>query len=283
MQAMAMGSSNTTMQKLQAYDARVEVRSRQTSGCSVRLSELRKLRECEKVAAVCYRVRAGEAEFLLVQTRGSRRWTFPKGSTEAGLTHAQMAAIEAFEEAGVHGRMEEAAFAQYFSRRRSGGWSSANRMVVSAHLCEVLRLSSPKETGRNRTWFSVRDAKKKLREARSNEEGSEFARVVDKAVERIRRSSHESISVKAQCDTSVRNEWNRVEIESRIPECWADRLLPSRIQRFAEIQSFGLASDQAEQPTSDVASFGSFRQAGRSPKLLAAKKFKALGAGSRIQ
>src|ERR1700724_1331387 len=84
----------------------------------IRLSRLRKLRACKQVAAVCYRVREAEVEFLLVQTRNGR-WTFPKGRAEPGLTHAQAAALEAFEEAGVHGRMEESSFAQYV--RRKGG------------------------------------------------------------------------------------------------------------------------------------------------------------------
>ena len=86
---------------------------------------------------MCYRIRGGGIEFLLVQTRGGR-WTFPKGSVEPGLTHAQAAALEAYEEAGVHGRMEEASFTRYL--RRKGGSSAAIELGVSAHLCEVLRL-----------------------------------------------------------------------------------------------------------------------------------------------
>ena len=144
----------------------------------VRLSHLRKLRECEQVAAVCYRVRGGVIEFLLVRTRGSKRWTFPKGSAEPGLTRAQAAALEAFEEAGVHGRIEEVAFARYVRRERC---------VVNAHLCEVLRLSTPNEGDRNRTWFSDEDARRRLQERRTSKDGAEFARVVDQAVARIQR------------------------------------------------------------------------------------------------
>lgn len=157
----------------------------------VRLSQLRKLSECEQVAAVCYRVRRGEIEFLLVQTRGSGRWTFPKGSAEPGLTHAQAAALEAFEEAGVHGRIEEASFARYARRKRDCAGKSATSAgkenVVHAYLCEVLRLSVPKESRRNRTWFSVEDARRSLWEGRKNDDGAEFARVVDRAVARIQR------------------------------------------------------------------------------------------------
>src|SRR6202140_2749722 len=104
----------------------------------IRLSRLRKLRACKQVAAVCYRLRKTEIEFLLVQTRNGR-WTFPKGSAEPGLTHAQAAALEAFEEAGVHGRMEEVSFTRYIQRKRANmRRSSATELSVSAHLCEVL-------------------------------------------------------------------------------------------------------------------------------------------------
>jgi len=163
-----------------------------TSAEFVRLSHLRKLCECEQAAAVCYRVRDEGIEFLLVRTRSGGRWTFPKGSAEPGLTHAQAAAIEAFEEAGVHGRIEEASFARYDRRERGGARKSASRtgkqkLAVYAYLCKVSRLSPPRESGRHRTWFSVEDAKRRLREGRRSSDGAEFARVVDRAVERIQR------------------------------------------------------------------------------------------------
>ena len=157
----------------------------------VRLSQLRRLRECEQVAAVCYRLGSEGVEFLLVRTRGSGRWTFPKGGTEAGLTHAQAAALEAFEEAGVHGRIEEASFARYVRRKKSDGRKSRGAVdketAVNAHLCEVSRLSPPQESNRDRTWFSAQDARRRLREGREAREGASFARVVDRAVERLER------------------------------------------------------------------------------------------------
>ena len=149
-----------------------------------RVSKLRRLCATEQVAAVCYRVRGGEIEFLLVQTGGGR-WIFPKGGVEPGLNHAQAAAIEAFEEAGVHGRIEEAAFAAY--RIRNGGRSS-RKQLVSAHLCEVLRLGPCQERGRNRTWFSAREAKQRLQEDRKNEDARELQRVIARAAARINQS-----------------------------------------------------------------------------------------------
>ena len=167
----------------------------------VRLAQLRKLRECEQVAAVCYRVRDGGIEFLLIRTSGGQRWTFPKGSAEPGLTHAQAAALEAFEEAGVHGRMEEASFTRYVRRRggkarnsaRSGKRSSVKEIAIQAHLCEVTRLDPPQERNRNPTWFSADKAKQCLREDRTHDYGTELARVVNRAVTRIRRLRSETI------------------------------------------------------------------------------------------
>jgi 8-oxo-dGTP pyrophosphatase MutT (NUDIX family) len=169
-----------------------QAREYQSSANFVRLAELRKLKECDQVAAVCYRVRDGNIEFLLVRTRKGR-WIFPKGSAEPGLTHAQAAALEAFEEAGVHGRMEEASFTRYIRRRRGEVRNSSARLAekesaVDAHLCQVLRLVPPQELDRNPTWFSAGKAKRRLQEDRTPDFGSELARVVDRAVSRIRRS-----------------------------------------------------------------------------------------------
>jgi 8-oxo-dGTP pyrophosphatase MutT (NUDIX family) len=172
----------------------------------------------QQVAAVCYRTGTRGIEFLLVRTR-SGRWIFPKGGVEAGLTQAQSAALEAFEEAGVHGRIEEMPFARYrlsrsadqkLAREKSNGKKSirkklvrklkesrardrsaraahADSEAVTAHLCEVSHLEAPQEPYRTPTWFSPEKAKRRLIENRDNELGEELANVVDRAVSRIRR------------------------------------------------------------------------------------------------
>jgi 8-oxo-dGTP pyrophosphatase MutT (NUDIX family) len=163
----------------------------------LRLAQLRKLRRCQQVAAVCFRVRGGSVEFLLVQTRKGR-WIFPKGGAEPGLTHAQAAALEAFEEAGVHGRMEETPFAHYVQRKR-GKMRRSSELSVSAHLCEVLRLVPPQELNRNPTWFSADKARKCLCEDRAPDHGADLARVIDRAlsrVQRLRRTPTADISIK---------------------------------------------------------------------------------------
>ena len=193
--SQAPGSSCTLL-AMSAGESRLpnsasRVRGPQVSARFFHLDHLRQLRGSEQVAAVCYRVRKSGIEFLLVQTRGGR-WTFPKGSAEPGLTHAQAAALEAFEEAGVHGRMEEISFTRYVRRKQGGEQDSAigspvKELVVNAHLCEVLRLDPPQESGRNPTWFSAEKAMRRLRADRAADHADELARVAERAVSRIQR------------------------------------------------------------------------------------------------
>jgi 8-oxo-dGTP pyrophosphatase MutT (NUDIX family) len=183
---MSAGSLNAGSLNGGVYSSTGRSQGQSNSVTFLRLAELRKLRRCQQVAAVCFRVRGGDIEFLLVQTRKGR-WIFPKGSAEPGLSHAQAAALEAFEEAGVHGRMEEASFTRYVQRKR-GRTRRATEMAVSAHLCEVLRLVPPPELNRNPTWFAAEKAKRCLRQDRAPDHGADLAGVIDRAVTRIQRT-----------------------------------------------------------------------------------------------
>jgi 8-oxo-dGTP pyrophosphatase MutT (NUDIX family) len=140
------------------------------------------------VAAVCFRLKGSELEFLLVRTR-SGRWTFPKGGVDGDATNADAAAREAYEEAGVKGTIEFHPFHWYFHSKRDR--LRARRRVVSvhAHLCEVERLVSPKEGHRDPTWFSADKARRRLRENRKPELATEVIQVIDRAVIRIRARS----------------------------------------------------------------------------------------------
>ncbi|MFY9904679.1 MAG: NUDIX domain-containing protein [Terriglobales bacterium] len=137
----------------------------------------------QQVAAVCYRIGRCGIEFLLVQTRGGR-WIFPKGGLEPRHTRAQSAALEAFEEAGVHGRIEEVPFARYY---RSAPNAAVSEPGVTAYLCEVIRREAPQEANRKPTWFSAEKARQRLRQDRSPDFGRELSRVVERACSRIER------------------------------------------------------------------------------------------------
>lgn len=56
-------------------------------------------------AALCYRIRKDKPEILMITSRDTGRWIIPKGWPEDGKTPAQCALMEAWEEAGVKGRV----------------------------------------------------------------------------------------------------------------------------------------------------------------------------------
>ena len=64
----------------------------------------------------------GEPLFLLITSRTTRRWIIPRGNPVRGLSPAQSAAQEAYEEAGLTGIVSPEAIGTYEYRkvRRNG-------------------------------------------------------------------------------------------------------------------------------------------------------------------
>jgi len=139
-----------------------------------------------QVAAVCYRRRDGEIEFLLVNTNGGNKWTFPKGSPDARLSHSQAAEREAAEEAGAIGTIEPRHFHLYIHSKgvfwQPGG---VQEFVVKAFLMEVRQMRRPDEPMRKPTWFSPEETKRRLAKGREVKYSRELEAVVDRALERI--------------------------------------------------------------------------------------------------
>ena len=136
------------------------------------------------VAAICYRLQDNQVHFLLVRTRAGR-WTFPKGRVEGDPNRAAAAAREAYEEAGVFGRVESRPFSQYLHSKQAALHDDEH--IVDAHLCEVVSMVSPEEVHRDPTWFDAEKAKRRLCENRKRKYGVELSRVVDSALEQIAR------------------------------------------------------------------------------------------------
>ena len=139
-----------------------------------------------QVAAVCYRRRAGLIEFLLVNTNGGSKWTFPKGAPELGLSHSQAAEREAMEEAGVIGVIEPRHFDLYL-HSKGVFWQArgVREYVVKAFLMEVQHVERPDEELRNPTWFSAEEARRILAKGREIKYAQELQAVIDRACERI--------------------------------------------------------------------------------------------------
>ena len=139
-----------------------------------------------QVAAVCYRRGAQSIEFLLVNTNGGGKWTFPKGDPEPSMSHSQAAEREAWEEAGVRGHIEARHFHLYL-HSKGVFWKppGVREFVIKAFLMEIEQTQLSHEPERNPTWYSPDDARKILAKGREVKYAREMQAVIDRAIEHL--------------------------------------------------------------------------------------------------
>ena len=118
--------------------------------------------EIKQVAALPYAVVDDRVTFLLVTSRRTGRWIYPKGSLIAGMTPWETAAQEALEEAGVEGVVESRPIGTYRTIKKSG---LARRVVeVELYPLRVTRQHErwPERGSRHRHWVLIREARRLL-------------------------------------------------------------------------------------------------------------------------
>ena len=137
-----------------------------------------------QVAAVCYRKRNSHAEFLLVNTNGGNKWTFPKGAPDTRLSHSQAAEREAREEAGAIGVIEPRHFHIYI-HSKGVFWQpeGVQEYVVKAFLMQVRQTRKPHEDYRNPTWYDEEEARAILAKGREMKNAQELQAVIDHALD----------------------------------------------------------------------------------------------------
>jgi 8-oxo-dGTP pyrophosphatase MutT (NUDIX family) len=110
--------------------------------------------------AVPYRKTAsGDYEVLLITSRETKRWIVPKGWPIRGLTPPKSAAREAFEEAGVHGRISTKSLGSYIYDKRLGDQETVRCAVeVFALRFRNQEKTWPEAHLRRTQWYSVADA-----------------------------------------------------------------------------------------------------------------------------
>ncbi|MEW9919323.1 NUDIX hydrolase [Marimonas sp. MJW-29] len=116
-------------------------------------------------AALCYRVRRGKVQILLITSRGSQRWIVPKGWPMEGKTPAASALREAWEEAGVIGKASETCLG-VFSFGKSVGDAGDLACVAMLYPVEVKTLAKkfPECAERRRRWVSRKKAARMVAE-----------------------------------------------------------------------------------------------------------------------
>lgn len=114
----------------------------------------------EQSGVIPYRLEKGKIEILLVSSRKKKRWVIPKGIVEPDLTPQDSAAKEALEEGGILGEVLPESVGTYTYEK----WGGVCRVVV--FLLKVTSLEANwLENYRERQWFSLPEARKRLDEA----------------------------------------------------------------------------------------------------------------------
>lgn len=137
------------------------------------------------VAAVAYSRTADRPRFLVVRTKGGKRWTFPKGHVEPNESDRDAAARELEEEAGVSGAADEVPFTTY--RYPATGKAARGDSLVRAFLVELAPDVVPEgaESWREPTWAAPAKAAELLSRGRDPATADEHRRVLDEALRRI--------------------------------------------------------------------------------------------------
>jgi len=111
-------------------------------------------------AALPFRLlKSGELQVMLITSRQTRRWLFPKGWPIARLDPPEVAAREAFEEAGLVGEVGRKAVARYHYRKNIAP-DKSRRCVVKVYPLRVRRVLDewPEMAERQREWVSPGEA-----------------------------------------------------------------------------------------------------------------------------
>lgn len=114
-------------------------------------------------AALCYRMRKGKPEILLVTSRRTRRWIIPKGWPQDGMLPAQSAAIEALEEAGVEGRTFDHSLGAFsYTKQHVSGRTLPCVALVYPLKVKKMHDSYREVKQRKRKWFRPAQAARKV-------------------------------------------------------------------------------------------------------------------------
>ena len=117
-------------------------------------------------AALCYRRnRQGKIRLLLITGRRTGRWKLPKGWPTTGLTPAQTAVKEAYEEAGVRGKPHQECVGHY-NYVKSGDGDLEIPCIVAVFPVKVSGTDSDfPETGERKiAWLPPKKAAKRVDE-----------------------------------------------------------------------------------------------------------------------
>ncbi|NOD46876.1 MULTISPECIES: NUDIX hydrolase [unclassified Ruegeria] len=117
----------------------------------------------QQAAALCYRIKGNRPEVLLITTRRAQRWIIPKGWLIPGLSRADTALQEAWEEAGVAGQSFGEQVGQFLHHKHRLNRPPVPILVdVFPVLVRSVSQDFPEQGMRKRKWYPLKKAALKV-------------------------------------------------------------------------------------------------------------------------
>lgn len=112
-----------------------------------------------QMAALCWRLKKGRVEVMMVTSRETGRWVIPKGWPMEGIPPEEAAAREAWEEAGALGKVSADPLGRFVYDKvlRDRSVRSCCVTVYPLRLREV-KSRWPERKERRRKWFDAEEA-----------------------------------------------------------------------------------------------------------------------------
>jgi 8-oxo-dGTP pyrophosphatase MutT (NUDIX family) len=118
-----------------------------------------KIKEIKQYAALAYRMEDGHPLVVLVTSRETKRWILPKGQPERRRDPCEVAAQEAYEEAGLVGAVSTKPFAivPSYKRMKDGREVPSKLSIFLLQVDQVLD-EWPEKHERERRWVAPGEA-----------------------------------------------------------------------------------------------------------------------------
>ena len=98
-------------------------------------------------------------EVLLITNKKKDKWGIPKGLVEEGLSASESAQKEAFEEAGIYGKIYKPSLGKYSIKK----WDGKCRIKVFAMEVTQILDKWPEDILRRREWNTIEEAAGKVK------------------------------------------------------------------------------------------------------------------------
>lgn len=107
----------------------------------------------------------GDVEVLLITSRETHRWVIPKGWPMKGVKSAKCAALEAFEESGVSGKVGKRPMGSYaYDKRLKNGRLQHVRVAVFPLQVDSEADAYPELGQREKLWLPLTEAARRVDE-----------------------------------------------------------------------------------------------------------------------